>query len=176
MSEIEEWRPIVGYEGIYEVSDHGSARSLDGTTPLGQRRRGRLLMQTPSDTGHKKVTLLNQQGPKAFGVHALMLMAFVGPRPPEYMACHWNDDPADNRLANLRWATRSENLLDSVRNGGHSQSRKTHCPSGHPYSLENTYVNPSGVRNCRECFKRHSARYLAKVRASKLAQKEITAA
>lgn len=42
-------------------------------------------------------------------VHRLVLAAFVGPCPPEHEAAHLNGQHTDNRLANLKWATRREN-------------------------------------------------------------------
>lgn len=38
-------------------------------------------------------------------------------------------------------------------------STKTHCPKGHPYDEENTYVNPKGSRVCRACLRDSQARY-----------------
>lgn len=40
-------------------------------------------------------------------------------------------------------------------------ARKTECPKGHPYSKENTYINPHGARVCRTCAKARNAAYLA---------------
>lgn len=80
----------------------------------------------------------------------------MGSRPDGLVACHWNDDPADNRLSNLRWDTPSANSLDSVRNGTHAKARVDACPEGHPYSRDNTYLHPSGSRICRECSRTRS--------------------
>jgi hypothetical protein len=66
-------------------------------------------------------------------------------------ACHLNDVATDNRLDNLRWDTRSANKRDTVRNGLHSQARKTHCKRGHEFTAENTYIRPDGARTCRRC-------------------------
>lgn len=159
-----------GYEGLYEVSDLGQARSLGRFSASGHRRKGKLLAQTPNESGHRKVTLFNQQAKKIFGIHVLVLLAFAGPRPPLHEACHWNDDPADNRLGNLRWGTRSENLRDCVRNGHHGMANKTHCPSGHEYSLANTYVRPSGDRSCRECSRTQRRLYNEKNREERNAK------
>ncbi|MGC5078489.1 HNH endonuclease signature motif containing protein [Agrococcus sp. DT81.2] len=88
-------------------------------------------------------------------VHHLVLEAFVGPRPDGMFGCHWNDDPYDNRLENLRWATPSANSLDSVRNRTHAAATRTACPRGHEYTPSNTYVytNRDGrqTRSCRAC-------------------------
>lgn len=50
-------------------------------------------------------------------VHRLILEAFVGPCPPGMEACHWNGNPTDNRLENLRWDTPQENTNDKYRHG-----------------------------------------------------------
>jgi hypothetical protein len=64
-------------------------------------------------------------------VHQLVLEAFVGPRPRGMESCHNNGNQTDNRLVNLRWDTKSENNLDRVRHGTHSESSKKLCPRGH---------------------------------------------
>ena len=147
----EEWKPIPGYEGSYEVSDIGRVRSLNRLDSRGRRRDGRLMKQTAAKSGHRFVSLCIDGVRRRWGVHTLVLEAFVGPRPTLHDSCHWNDDPTDNRLANLRWGTRSENRLDCVRNGTHNMAAKTHCPQGHAYAPGNTYVYPNGSRACNEC-------------------------
>lgn len=47
----------------------------------------------------------------------LVMLAFVGPRPDGLDVCHGNGNPADNRLENLRYGTRSENMRDALRHG-----------------------------------------------------------
>ena len=147
----EQWRPVVGYEGSYEVSDLGNVRSLDRLDSRGRRRRGKVRPLAVSPRGRLLVGLCRDGIRATAQVHHLVLEAFVGPRPDGLEACHWNDDPSDNRLTNLRWDTRSANAADSVRNGKHAMASRTHCPSGHPYTPENTYVYPAGRRACFEC-------------------------
>lgn len=116
---IEEWVPVVGYEGFYEVSSLGRVRSVDRefirADGRRQCRRGRLLKPTPSGRGYPSVTL--RHGVRRT-VHILVCIAFHGPRPhPDYDAAHNNGVLTDNRRENLRWATKSENQQDSVRHG-----------------------------------------------------------
>lgn len=155
MSSIsEEWRPVVGWEGLYEVSDHGRVRSLDRLVQFGTRQRmvrGRIRKPGRTIKGVLYVPLCNGIQVNR-SVHQLVLEAFVGPRPSGLEGCHWNDVKTDNRLVNLRWDTHKANELDKVRNGRHHQSIKTQCPRGHDYTEENTKQH-SGGRWCRECHR-----------------------
>ena len=51
-------------------------------------------------------------------------------------------------------------------------ARKTHCPQGHPYSPENTYIQPKGSRACRVCMRAAAARSAAKRRAERPPKQE----
>ena len=63
----------------------------------------------------------------------------------------------DNRLCvnpkHLFLGTQTDNMQDSINKGRNAESRKTHCPKGHPYSAENTYLLPSNQkrRRCKTC-------------------------
>jgi hypothetical protein len=95
---------------------------------------------------------------KTFSVHRLVLLAFSGHCPPGKEGLHWDDDPTNNRLENLRWGTPGENQQDCIRNGNHPKVNITHCPQDHEYSAENTHIDPrTGHRFCRSCFKEKGA-------------------
>lgn len=151
----ERWRPIPGFEGSYEASDLGRVRSLDRWVN-GVHIPGVYMKGYPDSNGRIQVTL--RKNGKAYHrrVHILVLEAFVGPPPPGMVGCHWDDDRSNNRLPNLRWATRTDNNDDCVRNGHHFNASKTHCKHGHPFD-KNTRVytkkNGRRVRVCRECQK-----------------------
>jgi len=79
---------------------------------------GKALSLIPNDIGGYKQVQLRLNGKRLLKlVHVLVLEAFVGPRPPGKESAHWNGVRDDNRLANLRWATRLENMQDMVRHG-----------------------------------------------------------
>jgi hypothetical protein len=86
-------------------------------------------------------------------MHILVLEAFVGPRPAGMEGCHWDDDPTNNHLSNLRWDTRSANARDAVRNGRNQGKNKTHCPRGHELIGANIVAGAikRGWRQCRAC-------------------------
>lgn len=123
MEEI--WKDIPGYEGKYQASNMGRIRSLDRMVrgvcrytgkEFFRKVRGQLLRPGQfCKCGHVSVVL--GRGATGNPVHQLVMKTFVG-EPPEGMeVLHKNGDPTDNRLENLRYGTRTENILDVYRQG-----------------------------------------------------------
>lgn len=147
--------PVVGFEGLYEISDEGRLRSA---------ATGALRSPVPQGKGKHHAVMLyrNCKAKKAY-IHRLVLEAFVGPCPPRMEACHDPDrNTANNRLTNLRWDTRQANMQDAVRHGSLGdmcrgvclRNRvKTHCDHGHPFDAKNTWRDARGRRQCRACHR-----------------------
>lgn len=115
----EEWRDIQGFPG-YQVSDHGNVRSWKNSTAHGRCAEPSLLRASRHGRGvpYRRVTLCLGGSRKIKMVHILVLEAFVGPRPAGNEARHvHNRDPSDNRLSNLAWGTKVENMEDQRRHG-----------------------------------------------------------
>lgn len=124
----EEWRAVVGFEGSYEVSDHGRVRSLDRietfnriiwqtgeTCTVSRRHKGTLLVpEKVKLSGYLRVQLGNI---KKIYVHALVLTAFTGPAPDSTECCHGDGDRTNNYHSNLRWGARIENVADMIKHG-----------------------------------------------------------
>lgn len=113
---FEEWRPVPGYEGYYEVSDLGHVRRLKQASGTQTERILKLLPQ-----GHKgeyqSVVLSRHSQIKSFPVHRLVALAFIGPLPRRHEINHKNGIKTDNRPANLEYVTKSENQLHALRTG-----------------------------------------------------------
>lgn len=161
----EKWRDVPGHEGLYEVSTEGRVRST--------RRRGTsgklLARKRAKRGGYLTVSLLRNCEQTTRPVHSLVLEAFAGPRPTGAEIRHLDGDPSNARLSNLAYGTHSENVRDKRKHGTDHNVAKTHCPLGHPYDEENTYVLPSrpGSRYCKTCSRtRGLARYHAKRKAA----------
>lgn len=98
----EQWTPIVGFEGRYEVSNMGQVRSLSRPSP------GIMRLYT-DPAGRPRINLWLGGRYYRKKVHRLVLEAFVGPCPPEKECAHINGNPSDNRVSNLAWVTHAEN-------------------------------------------------------------------
>lgn len=125
----ESWLAIPGFEGLYEVSDQGRVRSLNRTTarkdrwgrPSQIRVAGGLLKPSPfGKSGHVCVNLWSDGQGVCRQIHRIVLETFVGPRQAGMECRHLNGVADDNRLANLVWGTRSENMADRTRLGEHN--------------------------------------------------------
>ena len=149
----EQWRPVVGFEDTYVVSDHGQVMSLPRTVrgPHGSTcvRAGRLRKLRLHKRGYLTVILTAADGTKhSKQVHCLVLEAFVGPRPEGLMGCHGPGGQQDNHVGNLRWDTQSNNVRDQLKYGTHpSGATEDSCGRGHVRTAENTYWK----RGCRDC-------------------------
>ena len=124
--ECEEWKDIPGYEGCYQASTHGRIRSVDHYVPGVNHYTGKpFSRKVPSKvlrpgryckSGHVSVVL--GRGTNGIPVHQLVMHTFCGKTPNGMEILHSNGDPTDNRLVNLRYGTRTENILDVYRQGG----------------------------------------------------------
>lgn len=150
-SPLERWLPVVGWEGLYEVSELGRVRSLPRKGGNNRTYGGSILTQTPIKGGYLEVTLSRNNQSRPAKVHVIVARAFLGPRPEDLEVRHLDGNPANEWLSNLIYGTRSENILDQVRHGTHPEASKTRCPKGHEYTEENTQVTSDGRRNCRRC-------------------------
>lgn len=156
MSE-EQWRPVVGYEGCYEVSNLGRVRSVRRTAidSAGRWRtwRGRVLRLKINADGYPVAGLTQNNVTRSHLAHRLAALAFLGPCPEGQEVRHLDGNPANGALSNLAYGTKSENAQDTLRHGTNFNARKTHCKQGHPFDEVNTYVRSArpGQRSCRAC-------------------------
>ena len=111
---LEEWRPVVGYEGLYEVSSHGRVRSLDRWIRhrLSGKclRHGAQLRPAPVGGGYLALILHKDGTRKQRKVHILVAEAFLESRPQwSTMVNHKNKVVTDNSVQNLEWSDNSHN-------------------------------------------------------------------
>jgi hypothetical protein len=116
------WRPIIEFDGKYEVSDLGRVRSV---IPRGEGMlliqeippRRRILKQTPDPKGHVCVSPQFKGAKFTRRVHVLVAETFIGPRAPGIVTRHKDGDYANPRLDNLEYGTMADNMADRERHG-----------------------------------------------------------
>jgi len=119
---MEMWRSVPGYEGAYEVSDHGNVRSLTRRVPYGRHPgmiyKGKTLKKFMNKNGYFAVKLSFAGYMRTTYVHELVLRAFVGPRPTTEERGeirHLDGDKTNNCISNLKYGTITENAADRIR-------------------------------------------------------------
>ena len=106
MKEI--WKPIVGYEKHYEVSNYGNIRSI--CSRWGIRNKPRMVSQVLSPKGYKRVRLCKNNTSKFHMVHRLVAEAFIG-KPKENKEINHKDyNRANNSINNLEWISHLNNV------------------------------------------------------------------
>jgi hypothetical protein len=118
---METWKPVLGYEGLYEVSSTGRVRSLDHLVKNRYGlalRGGRVLRQTPDRAGYLQVNLSKENVVTTAKVHRLVAKAFIGDPPTvDSHVNHKDFRKANNAVANLEWFTRQQNHRHAVAAG-----------------------------------------------------------
>lgn len=131
---MEQWKDVIGYKGIYQVSDEGRIRSCDRVVyispckryPNGHEKKlsGRILKAWDS-RGYKHVNLHKDGVSKQVQVHRIVASAFVANTDNKPQVNHINGDKADNRAVNLEWVTQKENTIHASAVLGHISRKLT---------------------------------------------------
>lgn len=107
------WKDIVGYEGLYQVSNLGQVKSFHIYS------KGRILKSDARKDDYLYVTLCKGKDryKKSYRIHRLVLLAFLGSRPTKKEGNHINGIKSDNSLKNLEWMTSKQNTLHAMKIG-----------------------------------------------------------
>ena len=127
----EVWRPVVGWEGLYEVSDQGRVKSLarrywteGGRVPHWCNLKARILKPGTNVHGYLFVVLSRDGEQFTRTVHRLVADAFLGLRPADMDTCHGPLGKLINTPGNLSYGTRQENMRDCLRDGTHQRGER----------------------------------------------------
>jgi hypothetical protein len=118
---IEIYKDVVGYEGIYQVSNLGNVKSLHKKSLNG------FVLKPLKSHGYCRVGLFDNKH-KYFMIHRLVALAFI-PNPNHYpFINHINGIKNDNRVENLEWVTHSQNILHAFKTGLKSNKKGDNNP------------------------------------------------
>lgn len=115
---MEEWRDVVGFEGLYLVSNTGKIKGVDRIIGYKNGRtrkwKGTEKKQTPARHGYLKVGLSKNGKGKTIQVHHVVAEAFVPKIPGKDQVNHKDGDKTNNRADNLEWCTPRENDIHKI--------------------------------------------------------------
>lgn len=116
----EEWKPVKGFEGLYEVSNLGQVRSLDRLRKnvKGMAKiNGRIITGNHGEKHYYQVALHKDGKKKYMSVHRLVAEAFIPNPDGKSQVNHIDGNKQNNVVSNLEWVTPSENILHSFETG-----------------------------------------------------------
>jgi hypothetical protein len=132
----EEWLSVVDYEGLYEVSNYGRVKCLSNSAT----RKEKILKPQIQRDGYNRVTLSKKGQKKRVPIHRLVAIAFIPNPLQKEQVNHLDADKLNNKLTNLQWATRKENIAHAIALGLMKKNNKaviaTHLDTGEQHQFE----------------------------------------
>lgn len=108
------WRDVVGYEGLYQVSNLGRVKSLERYVKNSKNgfslKRERLLTLTKDNKGYFRAKLSKDGTSKPYRVHRLVAVAFIPNKSNLLEVDHIDANRTNNSVSNLRWVNHRQNI------------------------------------------------------------------
>lgn len=121
----EVWKPIVDYEGYYEISSFGRVKSVRRVIEHPSLVNGAKYKTIPERIrkpnimkGYHCIALIKDKVTKVFRIHRLVMEHFGEAQPSEeHQVNHIDGNKSNNHIDNLEWVTPKENTLHAIKNG-----------------------------------------------------------
>lgn len=141
---MEQWKDVIGFEGLYEVSNHGQIRSKI------TKKIKKQTIDKKTNRFYLGLWVNNKQ--KIVKPHRLVLEAFVGKCPNGMEGCHNDGNPFNNHLFNLRWDTPKNNHADKVKHGTTNRGERS---ASAKLTLEQVNAIRQDIRTQKEIAKQY---------------------
>lgn len=119
----EVWKPIKGYEGLYEISNLGNVKALQRTITQNsrwgkiKRRFDEKILNPPLSYGYPRVSLWKHSKAINYVVHRLVAMHFIPNPKNKPVVNHKDGVKTNNHVSNLEWCTDLENMSHAIKTG-----------------------------------------------------------
>jgi hypothetical protein len=115
---MEIWKPIEGYETLYEVSNYGRVKSKERfTTGKRNRKLPSKILKPFENNGYLRVSLCKDGKSRDIRVHRLVAIAFIENHQNKPYINHKDGNPGNNHFTNLEWCTQKENIRHAYKTG-----------------------------------------------------------
>ena len=161
----ETWKPVLGYEDCYEISNFGVVRSITRYNPKSKRWYESRIMKTRLDKDGYVVVGLTKDGKmKMNKVHRLVISTFTN-EDLDLQVNHIDGNKQNNNLDNLEWCTCSMNIK-------HSYDTGLRQPIDHPWKKPVLQIDKSGnvvnsFKSCSEAYRKTGIRHIREARLGK---------
>lgn len=165
----EEWKKVVGFESLYEVSNLGNVRTVSRISKAtegrykGQEVGLKLFKPTiAQNTGYLKITLTKNRIQTTPLVHRLVAEAFLEKITGKDEVNHKNGNKLDNSVSNLEWVSRKENIQHAVKNGFRADVNGTKNPMSILTNemVKEIFLDNSGLK-WKDLGKKYGVSYMA---------------
>ena len=146
------WKPIEGYEGLYEVSNLGRVKSLERFDRLGRKVKEKLLKPKKTENGYLRVNLCKNGIKKPFYVNRLVYSAFVEEIPEGLQVNHIDENKENNSVENLNLMTPKENINWGTHNARMAAAKSKPVEALDKISGRVVYAFPSTMEAGRQGF------------------------
>ena len=152
---MEEWKDIVGYEGLYKISNFGNAMSV----------KKNMLLTGRDSRGYRLINLYNRDGGKTFKMHFLVARAFVSGFSDALVVNHIDSNRSNNNYNNLEWCTQSQNI---------SHARNLGRYNDYGCNSKNCNITQGDVRMIRDLCNTDGFSQLWIAKAFKISQQSVS--
>ena len=144
MEQIEIWKDVKGFEGIYKLSNLGNVKRIIFKTGVNTKYKNDYTLK-PLDNGlgYFRIKLTKNNISKRYMLHRLIAEAFIPNEENKRCVNHINGNKKDNSIQNLEWCTHKENTIHAVKNGLFKVNAKQHINSKKVLNIDTGFIYDS---------------------------------